>query len=655
MQKNFAQQLYPIKEAYDQTIEPYYSNINYNSSSNDWWVSWGGILQSYLRMYETTHDKAYLNKFIKHSYGIQLRRSSTPADWFPIIGQDQRMLYGGSLLNPMAEFVYIVKSDNNLSNTNLLPGLIPSSLSNPTQTILGYGDYANWLQGRVAQSLDYFISDFWLDDEDVFTNSAFSSFTFGQNSFCSSGVNPCVNCPKWAAINFQAGYAASLFYIGNVDPLYTDYTAKAEHIVTHFKNLVIEYYPNQSYTWFHNENQWHCGNLFREDVTHGSMDIQIPLVAYKLYGNGLYQPSEMNKFAHTFTYNIWDRNNNQGFRNNVYGTNMDCSDDQSLCTGSILIENGPSNFYGPGEVLGWMPLYTFDDFGAEPDDIYTVLITQAVKLLNDDPSAFLPDNYCASTTHNLSGAQSMCGLSEVTKAQWDKECINLTLFNRDVAYNQDFIVKNKLIIAPQQNFNSPSPFSSIPYYTASVTDPFAEPKIFYDNGPKDRFIIEPAKTVNMIAGESIELLPGFIAMEGSNFTASINPSVCTDGRMYTGNSNGGNGNLSSSIPMDASIKTIGQQAKIKNEAPASVTLVNAISISPNPNNGISKITITKNNNAIGVKELKVVDFLGKIIWQTGASTNNVFEVDISNYAQGIYYVHSINEQGEIEVQKLVKQ
>ena len=83
--------------------------------------------------------------------------------------------------------------------------------------------------------------------------------------------------------------------------------------------------------------------------------------------------------------------------------------------------------------------------------------------------------------------------------------------------------------------------------------------------------------------------------------------------------------------------------------------LNAIAISPNPNNGSFKIIITKNQKAIGLKELKVVDLLGKVIWQTGVSTNNVFDVDISNYAKGIYYVRSINEDGEIEVQKLIKQ
>ena len=74
-----AQQTYPIKETYDQILERYYaenSGLDYNNSANAWWAGWDPILSSYLKMFEATKDKAYLNKFVKHSYGLQMRRSS---------------------------------------------------------------------------------------------------------------------------------------------------------------------------------------------------------------------------------------------------------------------------------------------------------------------------------------------------------------------------------------------------------------------------------------------------------------------------------------------------------------------------------------------------------------------------------------------------
>ncbi len=80
-----------------------------------------------------------------------------------------------------------------------------------------------------------------------------------------------------------------------------------------------------------------------------------------------------------------------------------------------------------------------------------------------------------------------------------------------------------------------------------------------------------------------------------------------------------------------------------------------INIYPNPNNGSFQITVTKNDQAIGVKEIRVFDMMGKVIWSTGTSSNNSFNFDISSYSQGIYYVRSINELGEIEMKKLIKE
>lgn len=82
---------------------------------------------------------------------------------------------------------------------------------------------------------------------------------------------------------------------------------------------------------------------------------------------------------------------------------------------------------------------------------------------------------------------------------------------------------------------------------------------------------------------------------------------------------------------------------------------NDIIITPSPNNGTFQIAVTKNDQAIAVKEIKVFDMMGKEIWSTGPSANNTANVNISDYSQGIYYVRTVNELGEIEMKKLVKQ
>ncbi|OFY92349.1 MAG: hypothetical protein A3K10_17490 [Bacteroidetes bacterium RIFCSPLOWO2_12_FULL_31_6] len=75
---------------------------------------------------------------------------------------------------------------------------------------------------------------------------------------------------------------------------------------------------------------------------------------------------------------------------------------------------------------------------------------------------------------------------------------------------------------------------------------------------------------------------------------------------------------------------------------------------PNPNNGSFQISVTRNDKPISIKEIKVYDIMGKIIWEIDASTNNIFTIDITSYSSGIYYVRCINEFDETEMKKLIK-
>lgn len=82
--------------------------------------------------------------------------------------------------------------------------------------------------------------------------------------------------------------------------------------------------------------------------------------------------------------------------------------------------------------------------------------------------------------------------------------------------------------------------------------------------------------------------------------------------------------------------------------------ITAITIVPNPNNGVFRITVTRNNKAIPIREIKVFDVMGKAVWFAGTSSSNTVDIDISKYSNGIYYVRIINELGEIEMKKLIK-
>jgi|GEM_PF-3196022 len=80
-----------------------------------------------------------------------------------------------------------------------------------------------------------------------------------------------------------------------------------------------------------------------------------------------------------------------------------------------------------------------------------------------------------------------------------------------------------------------------------------------------------------------------------------------------------------------------------------------LKVSPNPNSGIFLISVTKNNQPIGVKAVKVYDMVGRIIWENNTPSGNLFNVDISGYSPGIYYVRAVNETGDIDLKKLIKE
>ena len=157
-----AQNSYQIKEYYDKLYPtPNYSpeNIDYTNSykvGNS--LSW--ILSSLLRMYqETTGDKAYLIKFINHCILIQnnrwdMRESGGEPVWVEKDESGNGDAYFNSLLiYPMAEFVNMIINEpkHTLYNTNLSVRLINNLPS--SNTILGYGDFANWLGKRLKRQL----------------------------------------------------------------------------------------------------------------------------------------------------------------------------------------------------------------------------------------------------------------------------------------------------------------------------------------------------------------------------------------------------------------------------------------------------------------------------------------------------------------------
>lgn len=140
------------------------------------------------------------------------------------------------------------------------------------------------------------------------------------------------------------------------------------------------------------------------------------------------------------------------------------------------------------------------------------------------------------------------------------------------------------------------------------------------------------------SANEIQLLPGFTAENGSVFEAYIDP--CSVTAPYITINDGAANNYA---------------YKSVNTSQTENLLKNMVTIIPNANNGNFRITVIKNDNTFIVKEIQVFDMMGKVIWENKTPSGNMFDVDISFYSKGIYYVRVINELGDIEMTKLLKQ
>ncbi len=166
-----------------------------------------------------------------------------------------------------------------------------------------------------------------------------------------------------------------------------------------------------------------------------------------------------------------------------------------------------------------------------------------------------------------------------------------------------------------------------------------------------------AADIKVVAKTKIEILPNSILESGSYYIDNFDCNNLDQFRLLTSGNNPPYevqtySNYHEYESRNIVIPKQNETIKMQNEI---IKIHSALDVFPNPNNGFFNVSVTRNEKPIGIKEMQVVDFFGNIIWQTGPSPNNTFIVDISNYTAGMYYVRSVNELGEIEIKKLVKQ
>ncbi|CAG0993267.1 hypothetical protein FLAV_02427 [Flavobacteriales bacterium] len=276
------------------------------------------VFASFLTMYKTTGDKAYLHKFISQTYFVQQFRNDKQIGgvnpnkgWWQLTKNTEQIYYDGVTIWPMAEYCFKMKYDPDfmaIANTPL-PSCtsldINCTIKWPSTNIITYGDYANWLAERVHETLKWYIDKGYYSLQHGFKNNPFNL--------------PQFNYP--IQINQQAGFAASLFYIGafyknsnqNISNMYLQFSKKLAQkykgikLVYKKKNNnacvpsvqpVFQVYSQQSnaYTWHtngwenhtvpnplndcYNEQNPRIATGYWEDISHGALSLVFPLAVY---------------------------------------------------------------------------------------------------------------------------------------------------------------------------------------------------------------------------------------------------------------------------------------------------------------------------------------------------------------------------------------
>lgn len=631
-----AQAPYNLKEQYDHfnfsyPYEPYTggytTDIELAKNLGD---GMSYMLESYLKMYEATGDKAYLYKFINHTVKIQSMRGSFPSTGGAHYGPDSwsahpMFYHNGLILWPMAHFVHLVLMDQ--PDLQIVP-LSTVCLNDPT-TLSTMGDFAYWLQGRVQESMDDFITHHW----------------GGSSKGFIQAVDTVTNASM--EINKEAAFGSTCFYIGHTLPAPNLYLTISALIAALYKtNVFIEDHcigfpcslltyndlllklntSQNSYSWY--SEGWRisyrgcgCSLVYQpdypqyqsamEDISHASLVLTFPLIAYK-YGlnNGgtpYFTNTEMTRFRNMFAKNVWKGSSDPySFYNSVTGSDYGISE-----------HSGVANAYDM-MALTYMQLEKFDEYDSDPETVYDIIMNfYKHKIIDGNPA-------------NMSQGNYFTGLADMVSAQWQKECVNLTLYNRDLVYDQDFTIRNILSIAPEQIDDM---------HTSLTADSYADPVI-----SSAEFIIEDQVVSNMTAGEEIVFKPGFTAKTGCSLTASINTSACTDGRSMALTEPGSY--VNAMIPEEIT----GQP--VSTEAPPELNKqVWDVEIFPNPGKGVYTIQLKDETQIPKDALVTVYNFMGTIMLQKQLLDINE-TIDITGKAKGFYYV-KLESGNEVKMRKII--
>jgi hypothetical protein len=668
-------------------------------------------MQSYLNMYRITRDKAYIVKSI--NIGLKLISKRTDVikniSGIPPIWADHQNTnpnendeilgywYDGFAAAAIAELAFIIiasEYSQELFNIPLPTPLIINPMPSvplPPVPISTFGAVGNWLKERMEETMTYYGTVQWANDAGWLYGELSSTQCNGKEyHYGLVGLNmhsPLTVAAMYLKKMIPNSSISSIperianFYFSEV-PLFDDDKIIDNEICDPY-NLISEdnggifdkcfTVPTimrinttyNAYWWFYygwsrgfikpddnncsNNCRRPCSNITEhiEDLSHAGITMDFPIHSIPF---GYFTETEMIRWRNTFTKLVWDpfHPNGPGYHSAINGDSDEAIDSKLTtaggCRGANVI-NCPNYREVP---LLFAPLYKYDgaDATAIGPNVYDIC---NYYYQNTMEPAILQNQDWQSN-------RSILGVSRLASAQWDKDCPNLTLYNRKLVYDQDFFAKNELIVAPNQTTD--------PFYTRNgVTnqiESFAEPVI---NTPD--FTVESGVEANFTAGNRIVIKKGHIK-QGARSRGYIDPSLYTCSNERIDNSGTGiseNNLWENKYPDETMSDNTSTQSVIKQKQPATLQNTDAtykkgeITLQPNPTTG--KFSIV-GSSELGLGSVYVYNNIGQMVYQSRINSQQP-EIDISTHPAGIYFVRIFSSapagegRGEVFLQKVVKE
>lgn len=195
------------------------------------------------------------------------------------------------------------------------------------------------------------------------------------------------------------------------------------------------------------------------------------------------------------------------------------------------------------------------------------------------------------------------------------------------------------------NLHYPRPYENIPQ-TATILRSVPNSSSYPDSWRT----IPAWTTSKYVAHETIILQDGFVAEEGSNFHAYIEPCLsCDDDVAMTSPGHNNNDRRYSNGDNHSNIILVGDNQKISTLSQSNES-IQGITIYPNPTDGMFSVSF--NNPDECMKQITVVNHQGSIVVNKDNPNDNV--INMNNLSSGLYIVKIISDKGNVYFDKIIK-